>query len=80
MHKPEDCLNICGPNVRRLRMSQKPLLTQEQLSTKLQILGWDIDRFGISKIERGRRHVTDKELLLLAEALDASFSELLRVE
>jgi transcriptional regulator with XRE-family HTH domain len=73
-------LNVVGPRVKEARLLHKPPLTQEQLASKLQILSWDIDRFGISKIERGMRQVTDKELLLLAEALGVSTSTLLGEE
>lgn len=65
-------LNIVGPRVKQARLNQTPRMTQEQLAIKLQIQGWDIDRFGVSKIERGERQVTDKELLLLAKALGVS--------
>lgn len=70
-------LNVIGPKIKEIRLGKKPPITQEQLATKLQVLGWDIDRFGISKIERGVRQVTDKEVLLLAEALNASVSQLM---
>ena len=70
-------LNIVGPRVKQARLSKKPRMTQAELAIKLQILDWDIDRFGISKIERGDRQVIDKELLLLAKALDVSVSWLL---
>jgi len=70
-------LNVIGPKIKEIRLEKKPPITQEQLATKLQVLGWDIDRFGISKIERGVRQVTDKEVLLLAEALNASVSQLM---
>jgi transcriptional regulator with XRE-family HTH domain len=77
MTPANETLNICGPIVKRLRLTRDPIITQEQLAVGLQILGWDIDRFGISKIERGQRQVTDKELVLLARALAVPVSELL---
>lgn len=78
MSTPSSKLNICGPNVKRIRKSQNPPITQEQLATKLQTLGWDIDRFVISKIERGNRRVTDKELLIFTQVLSTSLDELLK--
>jgi len=51
MLSSNDMLNICGPNVKRARLSRSPIMTQERLAVTLQILGWDIDRFGVSKIE-----------------------------
>lgn len=66
--------NIIGPRVKKARHQCDPPVTQEQLAIKLQIHGWDIDRFGVSRIERGVRQVTDKELLLLSTALGVTVS------
>lgn len=77
MFRVQKNLNACGPNVKRLRNSHMPPLTQEMLAMRLQMIGWDIDRFVVSKIERQTRQVTDIEILLLAQALDADISELL---
>lgn len=66
--------NIIGPNVQTIRVSKG--LTQERLAAELQMLGWDADRFIVSKIERGEREVTDKEIVLLAKALGVSVGEL----
>lgn len=71
--------NITGPKIKQLRNNANPTITQEQLATKLQILGWNIDRFGVSKIERGERQVLDKELILLCQALGISSQQLLGV-
>lgn len=68
-------LNIAGPNIQRIRLANG--ITQEQLAAKLQILEWAIDRQGVSKIERGEREITDKELVTLAEALGVNVGRLL---
>ena len=73
-------LNVVGPRVKAARLKRSPSLTQEELAIQLQLLNWRIDRFGVSKIERGERQVTDKEVLLLAEALGVSTSFLLKGE
>ena len=62
--------------MRELRRHSEPPLTQQGLAVRLQLLGWDIDRFGVSKIERGQRQVTDKEVVLIAKALDVSIQTL----
>lgn len=67
-------MNIVGKNVKLLR--EKRGMTQDQLAFQLEITGWKVDRFLISKIERGERQVTDKEVLLLADALHAKIKEL----
>ncbi len=69
--------NIVGPKVQEARSKHDPPLTQEGLAAKLQRLGMNIDRVGISKIETGLRQVHDREILLLAQALDVSVSWLL---
>jgi len=67
-------MNAIGQNVKLLR--EKRGMTQDQLAFQLEITGWKVDRFLISKIERGERQVTDKEVLLLADALRAKIKEL----
>jgi len=69
--------NIVGPNIKAIRLAKKPQITQDNLASRLQTLGWDIDRFGVSKIERQQRQVIDKEILLLAKALGVSVVVLL---
>jgi transcriptional regulator with XRE-family HTH domain len=66
--------NIVGPNVRRLRNNQD--ISQEKLAAKCQLIGWDISREGIAKIESQIRGVSDIELLKLAKALRVHFSVL----
>lgn len=68
--------NIVGPNVQRIREQMIPPMTQERLARELQMLGWDADRFTVSKIERGQREITDKEIVLIAKALGVSVGEL----
>ena len=71
---PKIKLNVIGERLKQIRLSKVPSITQEQLSVKLQLLDWDIGRFGISKIERGERQITDKELLVLSKALEVDVS------
>lgn len=73
------CLqNIVGPQVRKLRSERE--LTQEALSAKLQLLGLDMSRASLSKIEAGLRCVTDRELEILAQALKVGLGELYPVK
>lgn len=51
-------------------------LTQEQLSAKLQVLGCDLTRSALAKIEVGQRHVYPDEIKALHEALGKSYDEL----
>lgn len=60
-------MNIVGPKVQELREQQQ--LTQEMLSARCNLLGWDISRGSLAKIEAKVRRVTDIEVELLAKAL-----------
>jgi transcriptional regulator with XRE-family HTH domain len=66
--------NIVGPKVRKLRYQQG--MTQEALSARCGVLGWDLSRATLSKIEAQLRCVTDAELELLAKALKVEIAGL----
>ena len=68
--------NIVGPVVRSLRM--KKGLTQAAFAAKLNILGWDLSRDTLAKIESQTRWVADFEILTLAAGLQMDGPELLR--
>lgn len=70
--------NLCGANVRRLRLAKTPPLSQRKLAARLQVMGYDVDHHMIRRIETGERFVTDIELALLARALDTTINELCR--
>lgn len=60
-------MNIIGPQVRRIRETQ--LLTQDELTARCNLLGYNISRSTLAKIESQVRRVTDSEVALLAQAL-----------
>ena len=68
--------NIVGRRIMEARHSRGRKVTQEQLAAKLQTLGINIDRTAISKIEQGRRPVTDKEIVAICQALGIKVAEL----
>ncbi len=70
--------NICGDRVREAR--RRLGLTQDALAAKLQVLGVEIERNSISRIESGERFVADYELLTLSKLLAVSPSYLLGIE
>jgi transcriptional regulator with XRE-family HTH domain len=51
-------------------------MEQQDLATSCNLLGFDISRAGISKIEMGIRQVTDLEVALIAMALEVSILDL----
>lgn len=63
-----------GNRVREIR--EKQGFTQEELSAKLQVHGWDISRSSLSKIEIGRRHLYPWEIKALKEVLNVSYDDL----
>ena len=64
--------NLVGEQVKLARSRFEPKMTQAALASKLQLVEWDIDRAGVSKIEMGIRQVTDIELVTLAQVLQVS--------
>lgn len=69
--------NICGENVYKLRKSHAPKMSQRILAEKLQIMGIDVDKNAIQRIESGQRFVTDLELLALSRIFEVSCEELI---
>ena len=64
-----------GENIRTLRKDRK--LTQDQLAAKLQVLGCDITRGALAKIEVGQRHLYPDEIKALKEILNVSYESIL---
>ncbi len=63
-----------GNNIRLIRESRG--MTQETLSTKLQLRGCDMTRSAIAKIEVGQRHLYPDEILLIKEILNTDFESI----
>lgn len=72
--------NICGTQVAKYRKRLHGKVSQKKLSDKLRILGLDIDKNAIQRIESGERYVTDIELLYLAKVLNVSLFALIDPE
>ena len=70
--------NVCGRNVAKYRLQMKPKMSQRALADKLQILGVDVDKNAIQRIECGKRFVTDIELIALAQALEVDVKMLVK--
>lgn len=65
---------LIGNRIGALRRSRA--LTQEQLSAKLQVLGCDLTRSALAKIEVGQRHLYPDEIKALKTALGVGYDEL----
>ena len=64
-----------GQHLRALRMERN--WTQEQMTAKLQLLGYDTTRGALAKMESGTRHIYLDDLLALQKVLHISFDDLL---
>lgn len=76
-NKNEGKNNLCGEKLRALRLSNPTRLSQRALADKMQLLGVDLDKNAIQRIECGKRFVTDIELKAFAKVFGVSVSELL---
>lgn len=76
INKSNDGLNnICGKNISKLRASLK--ISQRQLADKMQLVGIDIDKNAIQRIECGKRFVTDIEIVSFSKIFNVTYDELL---
>jgi len=62
-----------GKNISKAREASG--LTQDQVATKLQLLGCDISRSTYGKIEVGIRHISVEELEAIKEILDMQYED-----
>jgi len=77
INKTNDGLNnVCGKNIAKFRIALK--ISQRELADKMQLVGIDLDKNAIQRIECGKRFVTDIELVALSKVLDISFDDLLK--
>jgi len=72
--------NLSGINIARFRNQMKPSVSQRALADKLQIIGIDLDKNAIQRIESGQRFVTDIELKAFAQIFSITADELLHIE
>ena len=67
--------NICGKQIAHYRKELGK--SQRELADALQLLGLDVDKNAIQRIEAGKRFVTDIELTYLVKALKVTYQDLL---
>lgn len=66
-----------GSNIRILRESRG--MTQDTMAAKLQLLGCDITRSAVAKIEVGQRHLYPDEIILIRRILNTTYEEIFTV-
>ena len=69
--------NICGKNIAKFRTELK--ISQKQLADKMQLVGLDIDKNAIQRIECGKRFVTDIEIVAFSKIFNIKYNELLDI-
>lgn len=69
--------NLCGKRVAHFRT--KLGISQRELADKLQLIGMDMDKNAIQRIECGKRFVTDIEIVALAKVFEVTLEDLLLV-
>lgn len=65
-----------GANLRRIRTERG--LGQTQLVKKLQLVGVDMTREALVKIERGDQHISARQLRAMRDVLHTTYDELLK--
>ena len=64
-----------GKNIRRIRKQNK--LKQTDMVLRLQLMGMDMTREALVKIERGIQHIYASQLKAIKEVLGTTYDELL---
>jgi len=67
-------MNLIGPNIQKIRKSMN--LSQKELVASCNLLGWDISRGTLAKIESRTRKISDGEVLYLSKALKVDIERL----
>ena len=67
--------NVCGKQIAQYRVQQG--LSQRELADKMQLVGIDIDKNAIQRIECGKRFVTDIEIIAFTKVFHITYEALL---
>ena len=70
--------NICGERIAKFRKELK--ISQRELADRLQIIGLDVDKNAVQRMESGQRFITDIELIYLSKVLCKNLDELLLID
>lgn len=67
-----------GKNIKKLRLEKR--LKPHVIVKKVQLLGVNITRESLGKIERGEQHIFAEQLWAIREALGVTYDDLLKKE
>lgn len=76
-NKADSRNNISGSNIANLRKLLPKPISQQALANRMQLLGIDLDKNAIQRIESGQRFVTDIELKAFAKLFNVTTDSLL---
>ena len=76
-NKNEGKNNLCGERIRDYRLNYPTKLSQRALADKMQLIGVDLDKNAIQRIECGKRFVTDIELKAFADIFGVSLDKMI---
>lgn len=68
--------NVAGVKVAQLRKNLR--ISQRELADRLTVIGLDIDKNAVQRMESGQRFITDIELGYLAKVFNTTTEEFLR--
>ena len=68
MRKFKDSVNITGKYIENIRVERN--MSREELARRLQLLGINVDRTFIFKIEKNNQYIKDFELIAICKILD----------
>ncbi len=68
--------NICGKRVSEYRAALK--ISQRELADRMQLVGIDIDKNAVQRIECGKRFVTDIELVAFSTVFGVPMEALVK--
>ena len=67
---------LIGENIKSIRKKKK--IKQTEIVRRMQLMGVDITRESLVKIERGIQHIYATQLKAIKEVLDTTYDELLK--
>ncbi len=66
--------NVCGKNIAKFRKEKH--LSQRKLADMLQLIGLDVDKNAVQRMESGQRFITDIEICYLTRVLGISLEQI----
>lgn len=72
--------NICGIKLAEIRKAQTPYMSQRMLAEKLQLIGMDVDKNAVQRMESGQRFITDVEILAICRTFQITPNALFDID